>query len=126
MISHHVSLECDFQQLLKNDLLPHVWSLMARFFYKTVFYKLLQPITYRGVKKNKMWNFTPQNSCYPFKGRIGGAVGNMFSAMCALSMYSRLCMIMSSFLSMRAWAMPRTSYHVEFHFRFRRLVSFSV
>ena len=64
----------------------------------------------RGVKKNKMWNFTPQNSCYPFKGRIGGAVGNMFSAMCDLSIYSRLCMKMWSFLSVRAWAMPSTSY----------------
>ena len=30
-------------------------------------------------------------------------------APCALSIYSRLCMKMSSFLSVRAWAMLRTS-----------------
>ena len=41
------------------------------------------------------------------KGRIGGAVGNLFSAVCALSIYSRLCMKMSSFLFVRACAMPR-------------------
>ena len=37
-------------------------------------------------------------------------VGNMSSAVCAFSIYSRLCMKIISFLSMRTWAMPRTSY----------------
>ena len=32
---------------------------------------------------------------------------NMSSAVCALSMYSRLCMKMSSFLFVRTWAMRR-------------------
>ena len=41
---------------------------------------------------------------------FGGAGGNMFSAVCALSIYSRLCMKMSSFLFVCAWAMPRTPY----------------
>ena len=35
---------------------------------------------------------------------------NMSSDMRALSMYSRLCMKMSSFLIVRACAMPRMSY----------------
>ena len=35
---------------------------------------------------------------------------NMSSALCASSMYSRLCMKMLSFLFVRAWAMLRTSY----------------
>ena len=53
---------------------------------------------------------------------------NMSSTMCASSMYSRLCMEMSSFLFVRVCAMPRMLYiyHVEFHFRFRCLVSFPV
>ena len=44
------------------------------------------------------------------EGRNGGAVGNMSSAVCSSSIYSRLSTKMSSFLSVRAWAMPRTSY----------------
>ena len=35
---------------------------------------------------------------------------NMSSAVCASSMYSRLCMKMSSFLFVRLWTMPRISY----------------
>ena len=35
---------------------------------------------------------------------------NMSSAVCASSMYSRLCMKMSSFLFVCAWAMPRILY----------------
>ena len=35
---------------------------------------------------------------------------NMSSAVCALSMYSRLCMKMSPFLSVHAWAIPRTIF----------------
>ena len=34
----------------------------------------------------------------------------MFSAVCASSMYSRLCLKMSSFLFVRTWAMPRILY----------------
>ena len=39
-----------------------------------------------------------------------GAKRNMSSAVCALSMYSRLCMKMSSFLFVRACAVPRMLY----------------
>ena len=52
---------------------------------------------------------------------------NMSSAVCVSSMYSHLCMKMLSFLFVCACAMPRLIcyiHHVEFHFRFRRLVSF--
>ena len=35
---------------------------------------------------------------------------NMSSALCASSMYSRLCMKMSSFLFVRLWTMPRILY----------------
>ena len=35
---------------------------------------------------------------------------NMSSAVCASSMYSRLCTKMSSFLFVHAWAMPRILY----------------
>ena len=52
-------------------------------------------------------------------------MGNMFSAVCASSIYSRLCMKMSAFLSVCTWAIHHI-YHVEFHFRFRHLVSFPV
>ena len=43
----------------------------------------------------------------------------MSSTMWALSIYSRLCMKMLSFLFVRTWAMLRVYYvyHVEFHFR---------
>ena len=34
----------------------------------------------------------------------------MSSAVCALPMYSRLCVKMLSFLCVRAWAMPRILY----------------
>ena len=51
------------------------------------------------------------------KGHDGGETGekntakrNMSSAVCASSMYSRLCMKMSSFLFVRACAMPRMLY----------------
>ena len=37
-------------------------------------------------------------------------MGNMFSAVCALSIYSRLCMKMSSFLSVPAWALGNAAY----------------
>ena len=42
--------------------------------------------------------------------RKNTAKRNMSSAMCASSMYSHVCMKMSSFLFVRAWAMPHTSY----------------
>ena len=42
------------------------------------------------------------------KGCSGGAVRNMSSNVCASSICIRLCMKMSSFLSVRTWAMPHT------------------
>ena len=47
----------------------------------------------------KYWHSTIKNT----------AKRNMSSAVCASSMYSRLCMKMSSFLFVHTWAMPRTS-----------------
>ena len=49
---------------------------------------------------------------FPQEGNINWlkrntAKRNMSSAVCALSMYTRLCMKMLSFLFERAWAMPR-------------------
>ena len=59
-----------------------------------------------------------------------GAVWNMSSAVCASSIHSRLCIKMSSFLSvqlcMHGQCRVHHIYHVEFHFRFRRLLSFPV
>ena len=37
-------------------------------------------------------------------------MGNMSSAVCASSIYSPLCMKMSSFLFLRLWTMPRMLY----------------
>merc|ERR1719206_114627 len=50
---------------------------------------------------------------------------NMSSAVCASSMYSRLCMKMSSFLFVRACTVPRMLYlSCGIPFRFRHLLSF--
>ena len=63
-------------------------------------------------KFHPTWNIFVRPLRYPQKffvicGTKNTAKRNMFSAMCALSIYSRLCMKMLSFLFVRAWAMSR-------------------
>ena len=48
--------------------------------------------------------------CRGLKKRENIAKRNMSSAVCALSIYSHLCIKMSSFLFVCAWAMPRILY----------------
>ena len=61
-------------------------------------------------------------------------MGNLFSAMCALSIYIRLYMKMSSFLFVRAWAMPIifimlnsiSGLDAWYHFRFNIIFGVAV
>ena len=60
-------------------------------------------------------------------GTKNTAKRNMSSAVCALSIYSRLYMKMLSFLFVRTWAIcVYYVYHVEFHFQFIHLVSYQL